>query len=72
MTLRTVVADRLALALLDSQEVDNRRPKHHHEQQRGENSAAGPECNVPENIQRTDLIAKIDELIEHAVKTFPL
>ena len=72
MALRTVIADRLSLALLDPQQIDDGGSEHHHEQKRRKGCAAGSECDVAKNVQRADLIAEIDELIEHARRILPL
>ena len=72
MRLRSVLADRLAFALPDAQQIDRRRTEHHHEQQCREDGATGSERDVAEDVQRADLIAEIDELIEHAELASPV
>ena len=52
--LRPVVADRLALALLDAQQLDDRRAEQEHEQQRGHDRAAGAEGDVAEDVERAE------------------
>ena len=63
--LGAVVADRLPLALLDAQQIDDAGPEQHDEQQRGEDGAAGAEGDVFENVQDPDLIAEVHQLIQH-------
>ena len=46
-------------------------PNRKHEQQRGEDRAAGAEGDVAEDVQRADLVAEVDELVEHAIVLLP-
>ena len=71
MGLRAILPNRLAFALLHSQLIDHRRAKHHDEQQSCEYRAAGAECDVPEDVESADLIAEIDELVEHLAAVSP-
>ena len=48
MAFRAVVADRLALALLATQQIDERLTEQETEYQRGEEGTTRPECNVLE------------------------
>ena len=66
MRLRAVLADRLALALLEAQQIDDGRPEQEHEQQRRHDGAAGAEGDVAEDIQRPDLLAEAHQHIEHS------
>src|SRR4029077_13366927 len=66
VSLGTVVADRLALALLHAQEVDDAGSEQHHEQQCGEDGSARAEGDVLENVQHRDLVAEVHELVKHS------
>ena len=63
--LRAVLADRLALALLDAQQVDDGRAEQEHEQQRRHDGAAGAEGDVAKDVERPDLIAEVHQRVEH-------
>src|SRR5581483_7214938 len=64
---RPVLADRLALALLQAQQVDDGGTEEEHEQQRRHDGAAGAEGDVAENVQRPDLVAEAHQRIEHSL-----
>jgi hypothetical protein len=64
--LRAILADRLALALLQTQQIDDDRSEQEHEQQRRHDGAAGPESDVAEDIQRPDLLAEGHQHVEHS------
>ena len=59
MRLRAVLADRLAAALLQPQQVDDRRAGQKHEDQRRDRRAAGAERDVAENIERGESCPRI-------------
>ena len=61
-----ILADGLALALLDAQDIDDRRPEQEHEQQRRHDGAAGAEGDVAEHVQRPDLVAEAHQRVEHS------
>ena len=61
-----VFADGLSLALFDPQQIDDRRSEQENEQQRRHDRAAGAERNIAENIQRADIVAELDEFVEHS------
>ena len=63
--MRAVAADRLALALLEAQHVDDRAAEQEHEHQRGDHRAAGAEGDVAEDVEERDLTGKFGEPIEH-------
>ena len=64
---RAVGADRLALALQQPQPVDDARAEQEHEQQRGDDRAAGAERDVAEHIEDGELVRQIDQPIEHRI-----
>ena len=66
--LRAVGADRLALALLDAQQVDDRAAEQEHEHQRGDDGAAGAEGDVAEDVEERELVGEIGQPIEHRIK----
>ena len=54
------------LPCLTRKQVDDAGSEQHHEQQRGEDGAAGAEGDVAENVQRPDLVAEVHQLVEHS------
>ena len=68
MGLRAVGADRLALALLDAQQVDHRAAEQEDEHQRGDDGAAGAERDVAEDVEKRDLVGEFGQPIKHRVK----
>ena len=67
MGLRAVGADRLALALLDTQQVDHRTAEQEHEHQRGDDGAAGAERDVTEDVEERYLVGELGQPIEHRI-----
>ena len=65
MRLRAVVADRLALALLAAQKVDQRTAEHEAKDQRGKERPAGAKGDVAEKIEEVPAIRQICEPIKH-------
>ena len=72
MRLRPVGADRLALALLQAQQVDDRPAEQKHEHQRGDDGAAGAEGNVTKDVEERDLVGKLGQPIEHRINLAPV
>src|SRR5687768_3964427 len=66
MRLRPVLADRLALALLQAQKGDDRRAEPEHEEERRRDRAAGPEGDVAEDVERVQEGAEIGEKGQHS------
>ena len=58
MCLRTVAADRLALALAQPQPIDDRGPEHEDEDKRGDHRAAGAERDVAEHVEEPETCPK--------------
>ena len=69
MRLRAVGADRLALALLETQQVDHRAAEQEHEHQRGDDGAAGAKRDVTEDVEERDLVGEFGQPIEHRIKS---
>ncbi len=65
--LRSVGADRLAFALQRAQPVDDGRTEQEHEQQRGDDRAAGAKRDVAEDVEDGDFVRQIDQPIEHRI-----
>ena len=63
--LRPVGADRLALALLQAQVVDDPRPEQKHEHAGRDHRAAGAQREVAEHVEDGDLVGKCGKPIEH-------
>ena len=63
--LRSVAADRLPLALLEPQQVDDRMTEQKNEHQRGEHCSAGTERDVAQNVERPDRIRECREPVQH-------
>ncbi len=72
MGLRTVGADRLALALLETQSVDHRRTKEEDDEKRRHRRAARAESDVAKNVQGTENGGVIRQKIEHLKPRPPL
>ena len=72
MRLRAVGADRLALALLEAQQVDDRAAEQEHEHQSGDDGAAGAERDVAEDVEERDLVGKFGQPIKHRCEILPL
>ena len=71
MRLRPVLADRLAFPLLYTQQIDDRRAKHHNEQESGEDRAARAKRCVAKHVERVDLVAEVDEFVQHPASIPP-
>ena len=61
MALRAVVADRLALALLERSQAMIARPEQEDEDQRGHVAPAGAEGDVAEEVEDRELVGELDE-----------
>jgi hypothetical protein len=65
MGLRPVAADRLALALLEPQVVDDPGSEQEDEHQRGDHGPAGAKRDVAKHVEDRDFIGKVDQQIKH-------
>jgi hypothetical protein len=68
--LRTVGADRLALALSNAQRVDDRRPKQEDDKCGGNQRATRPEGDVAEDIEELELVSQSGQQHQHDLR-FP-
>ncbi len=66
MRLRTVGADRLALALPDAQRLDDRRSEQEDDESGGEESGARTEGNVSEQVQKFEMVRQFDKPDQHS------
>src|ERR1700743_2429060 len=78
MRLRTVGADRLALALAQPEMVDDPGAENEHDQRAGDHRAAGAEGDVAKHIEeRTEdtetrhRVGKINQPVEHSIRPIP-
>ena len=62
------LADRLALALLEAQHVDDRAAEQEDEDERGDDRAAGAEGDVAKDVEERDFVGKLGQPIEHRVE----
>ena len=68
MAFRAILADRLALALLAAQPVDQPGAEHEADQQGSHDRAAGPEGEIPEQVEDLIFVGERDEqVIQHGV-----
>jgi len=70
MRLRTVIADRLALALLAAQKVDQRLSEDETEDQRGGKGTASPEGDVAKQVEKVPAVGKLGKPVKHLCSSF--
>ena len=71
MPLGAVFADRLAFALTDAQGPDHLGPEQEHEQQRGDQRAAGAEGDVAKDVEGGELGGELGQPVEHCPSPSP-
>ena len=65
MPLRSIVADGLTIGLCRLEPADDDGPEDEADEQRRQNGTAGSECEISEQVERTELICVLGEEIEH-------
>jgi hypothetical protein len=68
MRLWAVAANRLALALLEPQQIDDGAAKQKYEDQRGDDRTAGAKRDVAKHVEERDLIGQFGQPVEHWVE----
>ena len=66
--LRAVAANRLALALLEPQQVDDGTAKKKYENQRSDDRTAGAKRDVPKHVEERNFIGQLGQPVEHWVE----
>src|SRR5690349_20909375 len=70
MALRSVGADRLALALSDAQVGDEPRPQQQADEKRGRASCPGPEADVADKVEDAGKPELFGDHVEHVTSSF--
>jgi hypothetical protein len=66
-----VGADRLTLALLDAQVIDDPRAEQEDENQRGQHRPAGSHCEIAKHVEERQCAGKVSQPVEHWISLVP-
>src|SRR5215467_13387056 len=67
MRLWAIATNRLAFALLDAQQINDRPSEQEDEHQGRNNGTAGPKCDVTKHIEKRNFVGQLGQPVEHWV-----